>query len=184
MGRRPFVREKVLEAAFDLFARRGYEAVSTREIAAQAGIGHASMYRHFPSKESLGRAVYTLALQPLLAGFRDLARQAETPDAAVRLTVALLCEWYDTRPRALALLIFPPHDFCPEECAADNPHTPRHLLQKALSCDNDTLAVVWGAMTGPLRDRYLRRRTGTMAPAAPALADVVARLVRTGSKGD
>ncbi len=33
MGRRPFVRQQILDAAFDLIATEGYEAVSTRAIA-------------------------------------------------------------------------------------------------------------------------------------------------------
>lgn len=177
MGRKPFVRERILEAAFDLFARRGYEAVSTREIAAQARVGHASMYRHFESKEQLGREVYARALGPLLQEFADL----ETPDAPgraiLRRCMTLLCSWYDHHPRALALLIFPPHDFCPKELKENTPRNPRRVLQRALGCDTDTLAVLWGAMTGPLQDRYLHRRKGTMTPVAEKIADIVEQLV-------
>ena len=39
----------------------------------------------------------------------------------------------------------------------------------------DDAAILWGAMTGPLQDRFLRRREGLMLPFAPAHA---ARLVR------
>lgn len=181
MGRRPFVRERILEAAFDLFARRGYEAVSTREIAQAAQVGHASMYRHFESKEALGREVYALALEPILVEFAALDRS--TPRGCLRACVAAMCRWYDQRPRALALLIFPPHDFTPEALAPDNPRTPRGVLQAALGCDEDTLSVVWGAMTGPLRDRYLRHRTGEMASVAASLARIVERLL-DGGDGD
>ncbi len=174
MGRRPFVQERILEAAFDLFARRGYEAVSTREIAAQARVGPASMYRHFPSKETLGRNVYARALGPILDSFAELEKAP--PRKIIAPCLEMMCGWYDTRPRALALLIFPPHDFCPEELAEDNPRNPRRVLQRLLQCDDETLAVVWGAMTGPLQDRYLRRRTGQMQPRAAALAKVIERL--------
>ena len=183
MGRKPFVRERILEAAFDLFARRGYEAVSTREIAAQARVGPASMYRHFPSKEELGREVYARALRPLLEGFAALEAEAPAPRACVCACVRMLCDWYDARPRALALLIFPPHDFCPQELAETNRRTPRRVLQRMLDCNKDTLAVVWGALTGPLQDRYLRRRKGRMEPKAGALARVIERLVADRNKG-
>ncbi len=177
MGRRPFVREKILEAGFDLFARRGYEAVSTREIASAAGVGSASMYRHFASKEALGLAVYERALAPLLAGFRELEQRALAPGAFVDACVAMLCEWYDRRPRALALLVFPPHDFTPPAFDERSAGNPRRVLRAALGCDDDALAVIWGAMTGPLQDRYLRRRNGRMEPAAAGLAAVIRRLV-------
>ena len=113
MGRRPFVREKILEAAFDLVARRGYEAVSSREIAEAAGVGHASMYRHFASMEELGRELYRIALAPLAREFAEL--DASSPRELLVAAVRMLYHAYDRRPRALALLIFPPHDFTPPE---------------------------------------------------------------------
>lgn len=36
-----------------LFARRGFDGVTTREIAAAAGVSEPILYRHFPSKEAL-----------------------------------------------------------------------------------------------------------------------------------
>ncbi|MFW5882367.1 MAG: TetR family transcriptional regulator [Planctomycetota bacterium] len=176
MGRRPFVRERILDAAFDLVARRGYEAVSTREIAEQALVGHASMYRHFASKEALGRELYRIALPPITAAFRTTLAMPGSAQDVLGAVLRLLCRLYDERPRALALLVFPPHDFEPDmliEGAADNP---RSLLARRLACDADALAVVWGALTGPLQDRYLRRRRGAMADQADALLPLVRAL--------
>ena len=177
MGRRPFVREKILEAAFDLFAKRGYEAVSSREIAAEAGVGPASMYRHFASMEELGREVYAIGLEPLLTEFAALEARALKPGNAVREILALLYRAYDTRPRALALLVFPPHDFTPEELAADNKASARACLERMLAIDGELGSVVWGALTGPLQDRYLGRRRGKMDVHIEAHGRLVARLL-------
>lgn len=47
-------RERVLEAAERLFAQRGYTAVTLRDIAAEVGIRHTSLYHHAPGgKEEL-----------------------------------------------------------------------------------------------------------------------------------
>src|SRR3954468_13906212 len=110
MGRRAFVRTRILEAAFDLVAREGYEAGSTRDIARAADVGSASMFKHFATKEDLGRELYRVALAPLLKSFAELAATKPTPAMAVQESVALLYAAYDERPRALALLIFPPHE--------------------------------------------------------------------------
>lgn len=181
MGRKPFVREKILEAAFDLIARRGYEAVSTREIATAAGVGPTSMYRHFPSKEDLGRELYALAIPPLAQALdAHLAEQpAARPPAAgfVHALCQALYQAYDDRPRALALLIFPPHDFTPPECAIDNPQAIRSRLTAALSGDEDHAALVWGACVGPLNDRFLHRRSGTMSPLATTNAHRICHLL-------
>lgn len=171
------MKERILEAAFDLFAKRGYEAVSTREIAVAARVGPASMFKHFPSKEHLGRQLYELALAPIAAAFADLDASAPAPADAVRAAVAILYRMYDERPRALALLIFPPHDFTPWECDINNAQSVRMVIRRLSRLDEDGAAVLWGAITGPLCDRFLRRRNGTMAPHAPAHAQRIVQLL-------
>jgi AcrR family transcriptional regulator len=51
-------RERVLEAARALFAERGLE-VPMRAIARRAGVGPATLYRRFPSKQALVDAAFT-----------------------------------------------------------------------------------------------------------------------------
>jgi len=46
-------RQQILDVAFGLFARKGYEGATTREIAEEAGINEALLFRHFSSKENL-----------------------------------------------------------------------------------------------------------------------------------
>jgi AcrR family transcriptional regulator len=177
MGRRPFVRSRILEAAFDLFAREGYEAVATRDIAKAAGVGPASMFKHFPTKEALGRELYRVALEPLNDDFAALAEARPRPREALVEAVRLLYEAYDSRPRALALLVFPPHELTPWEVDHANPRAVRTVLQRLLRADDDLAAIAWGAITGPIADRYLRRRAGRMAPHAAAHAERIARLL-------
>jgi TetR/AcrR family transcriptional regulator len=50
-------RASILEAALRLFARRGYAASTTRDLAAAAGVTEPVLYRHFPSKAALFAAL-------------------------------------------------------------------------------------------------------------------------------
>ncbi|MGL4831667.1 MAG: TetR/AcrR family transcriptional regulator [Propionibacteriaceae bacterium] len=50
-------REQIIDAAWDLFAERGYHATSVRDIADQLGITHPGLLYHFHSKEELLLAV-------------------------------------------------------------------------------------------------------------------------------
>jgi AcrR family transcriptional regulator len=50
-------REQILEVALRLFARRGFEGTTTRQIAAGARVNEAIIFRHFPRKEDLYWAV-------------------------------------------------------------------------------------------------------------------------------
>jgi len=51
--------ESVLEAALHLFASRGYESVSMREIAREAKMPIASVYQYFPMKLAIVREIWT-----------------------------------------------------------------------------------------------------------------------------
>jgi AcrR family transcriptional regulator len=55
-------RELIIEAAIELFAERGYEA-STAEIAARAGVGEATLFRRFPTKDDLITAIVSMMLE-------------------------------------------------------------------------------------------------------------------------
>ena len=46
-------RRRVLQAAEELFARRGYEASSMAEISERARVGAGTLYHHFPDKRAL-----------------------------------------------------------------------------------------------------------------------------------
>ena len=46
-------RQKILDQALELFAARGYDAVSVGEIAEAVGIKAPSLYNHFPSKQAI-----------------------------------------------------------------------------------------------------------------------------------
>jgi AcrR family transcriptional regulator len=93
-------RERILEQAVDIFARRGYEGASTREIAEAAGLRQGHLYYYFAAKEDLLFAVVDELHDRFLDG---LGRWTEpvpaTPDAALRCLwevlrrhVLLVCE--------------------------------------------------------------------------------------------
>jgi AcrR family transcriptional regulator len=55
--KRPERRQALMEAAARAFARGGYAATSLDDVAAEAGVTRALIYRHFDSKTQLYRAV-------------------------------------------------------------------------------------------------------------------------------
>jgi AcrR family transcriptional regulator len=59
-------RDKVLHAARDAFATSGFD-VPVDEIAARAGVGAGTLYRHFPTKEALFEAVIATRIADLVA---------------------------------------------------------------------------------------------------------------------
>ncbi len=52
-------KEKIFDAAVDLFAERGYEGVSIRDIGRAVGITEAAVYKHYASKEAILESIFT-----------------------------------------------------------------------------------------------------------------------------
>lgn len=61
MGRGADTREALLDAALEVMSERGFHGTSVPELAERAGVGAATMYRHFESKEALVNALYVRA---------------------------------------------------------------------------------------------------------------------------
>lgn len=82
------VREQAIVAAVNrLLATKGYDAMTVDEVAAEAGMAKASLYKLFTSKEELAGAAMVGVLDRALAfvdGLRDTAAQAAEAGTPVR----------------------------------------------------------------------------------------------------
>jgi AcrR family transcriptional regulator len=56
-GRRSVARERVLDAALQVFAEKGFSAATTRDIAKAADVNEVTLFRHFETKGALFAAV-------------------------------------------------------------------------------------------------------------------------------
>jgi AcrR family transcriptional regulator len=88
-------RDAVLEAAGSVFADAAAEP-SMRAIAREAGVGIATLYRNFPTRESLVDAVYRDQVQRLTKGAGDLLERLR-PAEAMRAWMDLFREWVTTK---------------------------------------------------------------------------------------
>jgi AcrR family transcriptional regulator len=77
----PATRERLLDAAERLFATRGFDGTSLREVTAAASANVAAIHYHFGSKEELLRAVLSRIVAPVNSERLRLLEKAEA-DAA------------------------------------------------------------------------------------------------------
>ncbi len=96
-------RDQLLAVATRVFASAGAEP-SMRAIAREAGVGIATLYRHFPAKESLVDAVYQSQVERLTTGARELLDQLP-PAAAMRRWMDLFGDWIATKNGMLDTLL-------------------------------------------------------------------------------
>ena len=73
-------RERVLEAAKAVFATGGPDG-SLEEVARQAGVGVGTLYRHFPTRQTLFDAVYRREVEQLVSLAEQLAADPVPVDA-------------------------------------------------------------------------------------------------------
>src|SRR5579859_3293217 len=84
-------RERILEVAKEAFGRSGADA-SLDDIAKQAGVGAGTLYRHFPTRESLIEAVYHAEVGKLAAAEKELSRKLP-PVNALRAWMLLFVDY-------------------------------------------------------------------------------------------
>ncbi|MGW4087331.1 TetR/AcrR family transcriptional regulator [Streptomyces sp. NPDC004822] len=96
-------REQLLAVATRVFMAADKEP-SMRAIAAEAGVGIATLYRHFPTRESLVDAVYQDQVVRLTTGAHDLLGKLP-PAAAMRRWMDLFGEWIATKNGMLDTLL-------------------------------------------------------------------------------
>ena len=117
-------RRALVAGAAKLFRRKGFDATSTRDIAAAAGMQSGSPFYHFKSKGALLYAVMEEGMRAAIARqARALARVPAAADARERLAV-LVRDHFD-------VLLGPGSDFIPVMLYESRSITPRQRAQLA-----------------------------------------------------
>jgi AcrR family transcriptional regulator len=96
-------RDQLLAVATRIFVSADGEP-SMRAIAREAGVGIGTLYRHFPTRESLVDAVYRDQVARLTGGARDLLTELP-PTAALRSWMDLFGAWIATKNGMLDTLL-------------------------------------------------------------------------------
>lgn len=84
-------RNSILEAATAAFAAKGYDGARTLEIAREAGVSEALLYRHFPSKQALHEAVLARVIEQQDHNLAVLG----LPEASTRSLVETLWTYFE-----------------------------------------------------------------------------------------
>jgi AcrR family transcriptional regulator len=86
--RDPDRRQRILTAAADLVAARGYHEVGMTDIGAAAGITGPAIYRHFGGKSDVLVTMFDAVIDELLAGAAAIVHRDAGPAEALRALIA------------------------------------------------------------------------------------------------
>jgi len=101
-------RERILRASIRCFARKGFAGTSTRELASAAGISEAMLFKHFPGKDALYRAILARKIEESEAAMPlgDLSRSVEAPRRFLARIADYLLRRVDSDPSFLRLFLY------------------------------------------------------------------------------
>jgi len=146
-------QEQLIEIAIRLFARKGYEGTSLRDIADEAKITKAALYYHFPNKEALYGRIVLESMQALVDSVRDAMARASSPSEKVRIFMLTSADFLD-RSRdswiASSNAFWAGSDSEPRSAAVSLRDEYEHLLRDAITeaIDKGQFRAVDAAMAG------------------------------------
>jgi len=82
-------RERIMDAARNLFSEKGFAETTTRDLAEAAGIAAGTVFNYFPTKEALAMTIVVDALDVAATEFAGRLRGDETLDEALFAHVAV-----------------------------------------------------------------------------------------------
>jgi TetR/AcrR family fatty acid metabolism transcriptional regulator len=97
-------RERILDAAAEVLARRGYDAANVDEIARKSGASKGAIYFHFPSKEEMALHLVQKLSEKLIDKVRRSIASEPPSQRRVGLAVQALLDTF-ARKRALGQLL-------------------------------------------------------------------------------
>lgn len=157
-------RTKILDAARDLFASEGYEAVTMRRIAERIEYSPTAIYFHFKDKEALMRELCDVDFGSLAHQFQAVAKLSD-PVEKLKRTGLAYAQFGIDYPNHYRLMFMTPHPpLAPEESALThgNPEEDayaflKHIVAEAIAqgrfrseySEVDlTSQLVWSGMHG------------------------------------
>jgi TetR/AcrR family transcriptional regulator, cholesterol catabolism regulator len=103
-GTRSSRRDEILGVAADLFAMKGFEGTTVRDIADTAGILSGSLYHHFRSKEQIVEEIFTAYFDEIDERWAAVADQVDDPAERFRAMLRELLLAVDRHPGAARML--------------------------------------------------------------------------------
>ena len=141
-------RNKINKAALDLFAEKGVEATTTKDIARTAGIAEGTIYRHYVSKDDLVWDLFSTNYVGFAAKLDELAAEHTGLKYKLLVVIRHFCELFDNDPAIRDLIVE----------AIDNGEIPKQDVDLGTafvlgSVMQPTTFNIYGRLTGPMIDR-------------------------------
>jgi AcrR family transcriptional regulator len=145
---------RILDAAFESFREFGLSRITMEDVASRAGLSRQSVYRYFPSKDSLIVALVSREEEKFLDGVRAAFLEHEDVEAALRASVRFVLGYAREHPLLERLLatdqaVFLPYVTTRAQAALERARDTvlEVLLSREPSADRELLRTVLDGTT-------------------------------------
>ncbi len=104
-GARTDRRRRILDAAVEVFAERGFHRTRVSDIAKRAGVAYGLIYHYFDSKEAVLDAVFEVNWAVFLEGLRTLAAEPGPAMGKLRSIADMVLDLLDVAPDIVQVVI-------------------------------------------------------------------------------
>lgn len=125
-------RDAICEAALALFAEKGTEATTTREITEHAGTAEDNLYRHFKGKDDLTRCLFEQSADRFHKTLTHRVADLADPEERLQALVRGIFDFAHEHPSSFSFLLTTHHTSVLEERNASQLPPPARLFKETL----------------------------------------------------
>lgn len=148
-------KSEIVKSALELFAEKGYDGTTINDIAKTAGVTPGAIYRHFTSKEELGKVIFETLIGNYSGELVDILNNSKDLNERIKRTVHLTYSYYEKHPAAVCFALKSQHNFW--EKLSEGIIHPHLLFNRIVSeglqtgdIKQGTSVVLGGVFTGAL----------------------------------
>ncbi len=178
-------RARIEKEALRLFAEKGVEGATIRDLSQAVGVADAALYRYFGSKEQIASELFRTHYGALAQKIAEIAARDQPFSRTAHELVKLFCKLFDDEPDVFAFILLNQHAhlrFVTDEGNAVEEL--RKIMERAIRRSEIALhdadlaaACALGAVLQPAVFKLYGRLPGPLSARAEELADAAARAV-------
>jgi len=138
-------KERILDAALEIFSQKGFHSATTDEIAERAGVGKGTLYRYFATKEKLFEELVRLRLDELEARAASIIHGHDDVLTMISKYIQVYFEFFDRNQHLYRLIVREQLDL--------GEHSPDNYFKRVMrAVPNLKRKVLEGSQQGILKD--------------------------------
>lgn len=180
-------KQRIARAALELFVQDGFDAATTRQIAARCQLSEGAIYRHYASKDDIARALFLSIHLKLTQLIQEAGGAASSIDEAVSRLVHAYCVQADSDWTLYAFHLLQLHRFLAlwDDQLGDPVTAIANVIEAAMQRgdippgDAELLAgMALGVVTQVAQNKCYGRIQGQLNDYAPAFINAILSLLK------